>query len=64
DFGSGSRLAAGFHILILSTAGVQQTAVLFGTAGVAGIRRGFQERENAGLGRRMPFMDGHYVYGP
>ncbi len=30
-----------------------------GTAGLARRRRGFQKRENAGLGRKMPFMDGH-----
>ncbi len=33
----------------------------FGTAGVVGLRRGFQKRENAGLGRKMPLMDGHYL---
>ena len=26
---------------------------------VARLRRGFQMSENAGLGRKMPFMDGH-----
>jgi hypothetical protein len=26
------------------------------TAGVAALRRGFQHRENAGLGRKMPFV--------
>jgi len=31
----------------------------FETAGVATLRRGFQKRENTGLGRKMPFMDGH-----
>ena len=35
----------------------------FGTAGVVKPRRGFQKRENAGLGRKMPFMDGHYLRG-
>ena len=29
------------------------------TAGVAALRRGFQPSENAGLGRKMPFVDGH-----
>jgi hypothetical protein len=32
----------------------------FETAGVAELRRGFQIRENAGLGQKMMFMDGHY----
>ena len=31
----------------------------FGTAGVVILRRGFQKRENAGVGRKMPFMDEH-----
>jgi hypothetical protein len=31
----------------------------FETAGVVMLRRGFQKSENAGLGRKMPFMDGH-----
>jgi hypothetical protein len=31
----------------------------FETAGVARLGRGFQMSENAGLGRKMPFMDGH-----
>ncbi len=31
----------------------------FETAGVALLRRGFQIRENAGLGQKMPFPDGH-----
>jgi hypothetical protein len=30
----------------------------FETAGVARLRRGFQKRVNAGLGRKMPFMAG------
>ena len=30
------------------------------TAGVAALRRGFQPSENAGLGRKMPFVDGIY----
>jgi hypothetical protein len=29
------------------------------TAGVAAQRRGFPNRENADLGRRMPFFEGH-----
>jgi non-ribosomal peptide synthetase component F len=33
----------------------------FETAGVVVLRRGFQKSENAGRGRKMPFMDGHYL---
>jgi hypothetical protein len=29
------------------------------TGGVAALRRGYQQSENAGLGQKMPFMDGH-----
>jgi hypothetical protein len=31
----------------------------FETAGVAALRRGFQKSENADMGRKMPFPDGH-----
>ena len=31
------------------------------TAGVVALRRGFQSSENVGLGRKMPFLDGHYL---
>jgi hypothetical protein len=31
----------------------------FATAGVARLRRGFQKSENADMGRKMPFPDGH-----
>ena len=31
----------------------------FATAGVARLRRGLQRSENAGMGRKVPFMDGH-----
>jgi hypothetical protein len=31
----------------------------FETAGVAALRRGFRKSENAGLGQKMPFLDGH-----
>ncbi len=31
------------------------------TGGVAGLRRGFQPNENAGLGRKMPFVDEHLI---
>jgi hypothetical protein len=35
-----------------------------GTAGVATLRRGFQTRENIGLGQKIPFMDGQFaMYG-
>jgi chaperonin GroES len=33
----------------------------FETAGVVKLRQGFQDRENAGLGRKMPFRDGHQL---
>jgi len=29
------------------------------TGGVAALRRGFQQSENAGLDHKMPFMDRH-----
>jgi hypothetical protein len=29
------------------------------TGGVAALRRGFQQRENAGLGQKMPFLEEH-----
>jgi hypothetical protein len=29
------------------------------TGGAAALRRGFQNRENTGLGQKMPFPDGH-----
>jgi hypothetical protein len=31
----------------------------FETGGVVSLRRGFQNRENAGLGQKMLFPDGH-----
>jgi len=31
----------------------------FETGGLAALRRGFQLSENAGLGRKMPFLVGH-----
>jgi hypothetical protein len=31
----------------------------FETTGGAALRRGFQNRENTGLGQKMPFPDGH-----
>jgi hypothetical protein len=30
-------------------------------AGVAALRRGFRPSENADLGHKMPFMDGHWL---
>jgi hypothetical protein len=36
---------------------------LFVTGGVAALRRGLQKDENAGLGRKMPFPDGHSLKG-
>jgi hypothetical protein len=32
---------------------------LFATTGVAALRRGLGKDENTGLGRKMPFLDGH-----
>jgi hypothetical protein len=32
----------------------------FETGGVASLRRGFQNRENASLGQKMLFPDGHF----
>jgi hypothetical protein len=34
---------------------------LFATTGIVSLRRGLQKDENAGLGRKMPFMDGHLL---
>jgi len=31
------------------------------TAGVVALRRGFQSSKNAGVGRKMPFLDGRYL---
>jgi hypothetical protein len=31
----------------------------FASAGVVTLRRGLQRSENAGLGRKTPFLDGH-----
>jgi hypothetical protein len=31
------------------------------TGGGAALRRGFQQSENAGLGRKMPFTAGYYL---
>jgi hypothetical protein len=39
--------------------GSEQGRSYFVTAGVAALRRGLQNSENAGLDRKMPFLDGH-----
>jgi hypothetical protein len=41
--------------------GSSQGRSVLETAGVAALRRGFPKRENAGLGRKMPIMGGHYL---
>jgi len=38
--------------------GSDQGRSVLATAGVAALRRGLPKRENTGLGRKMPFMDG------
>jgi hypothetical protein len=39
--------------------GSDQGRTVLATAGVVALRRGLPKRDNAGLGRKMPFMDGH-----
>ncbi len=46
------------HSQMVDFGSVQGRSV-FVTAGVAALRRGLQRRENAGMGQKMPFMDGH-----
>ena len=41
--------------------GSEQGLSEFETGGVAWLRRGFQKSENAALGQKMPFVDGHYL---
>jgi len=41
--------------------GSEQGLSDFGTAGVGVLRRGLQKSENAALGQKMPFGDGHYL---
>ena len=41
--------------------GSDQGRSVLATAGVAALRRGLTKRENAGLGRKMPFVDGYYL---
>ncbi len=40
--------------------GSDQGRSVFVTAGVARLRQGLRKRENAGLGRKLPFLDGHW----
>jgi hypothetical protein len=39
--------------------GSEQGLSDFETAGIASLFRGFQKSENAALGQKMPFPDGH-----
>jgi len=39
--------------------GSGQGRSLFATTGVEALRRGLQKDENAVMGRKMPFMEGH-----
>jgi hypothetical protein len=39
--------------------GSDQGRSAFETAGVVCLRRGFQKRKNADMGRKTPFPDGH-----
>jgi hypothetical protein len=39
--------------------GFRSSPQRFKTAGAAAQRQGFPNRENADLGRRMPFFEGH-----
>ena len=41
--------------------GSGQGRSLFATGGLAPLRRGLQNGENAVLGRKMPFLDGDYL---
>jgi hypothetical protein len=41
--------------------GSEQGLSDFETAGIAWLFRGFQKSENAALGRKMPFPDGHLL---
>jgi hypothetical protein len=43
--------------------GSEQGLSNFETAGIAGLCRGFQKSENAALGQKMPFVDGHWLTG-
>jgi hypothetical protein len=39
--------------------GSGQGLSIFATAGIVGLFRGLQKSENAALGQKMPFPDGH-----
>jgi hypothetical protein len=41
--------------------GSEQGVSDFEAAGIAGLFRGFQKSENAALGQKMPFPDGHFL---
>jgi hypothetical protein len=41
--------------------GSRQGSRIFSTAGVVRLRRGSKKSENAVLGRKMLFLDGHYL---
>ncbi len=41
--------------------GSRQGRRIFSTAGVVRLRRGSEKSENAVLGRKMLFLDGHYI---
>ncbi len=41
--------------------GSRQGHRIFSTAGVVSLRRGSKKSENAVLGRKMLFLDGHYL---
>ncbi len=41
--------------------GSGQGRSVLATASGAALRRGMQIYENAAMGRKMPFMDGHYI---
>jgi hypothetical protein len=58
DFGSGPRPTAGFHIYFYVAVGVQQAAAVLKPQASSATSR-IYKRENAGLDRKMPFMDGH-----
>jgi len=41
--------------------GSEQGLSVFASTGIVGLFRGLQKSENAALGRKMPFLDGHYL---
>jgi hypothetical protein len=42
--------------------GSGQGLSVFATAGIVCLFRGLQKSENAALGQKMPFPDGHYLH--